>query len=517
MTTTLSCAECGTRAEPGQSFCDACGGVLSWTERSGTRSDAGTAGPAPVAEPAAPHAPAEHAAPHAPSAPYTPPPAAAPPEQNGPAQHGGPGQYGSPASYGGPGQYGGNPGHPGAAGPEYGRDAAAPQAAAPPAPAPGPQPSDTSGQPHRTPGSAPPPAGAGAPAGPADGWVAYGPQADADTAPLPPQGTDAAGQPPYPGYGAAPTGPSAPAGAYGAAADGAMADRARQLLVPVADPGPAAQSPVAPVLPGRPEPRRPQAVQTPGQEFGVQGGLPCPWCGTPNRVDRHFCARCAMPMTREEQQSVARLPWWRRLFRRGGETPWAGDRPRLRRTFDRILGWLGAAIVLGLLIALAVNIPQGVQAARDHFAKRAPVAPDSVTASRSYPDHSPQLAFDKLNNTWWGPGVSDSGQGQWIEARFKEPTRLLDLLITPGVSIREDQISKSALPHQVTVTITTADGKTVKRELTLDQGAGGQPRAFKVGDVTAVRFTIDSAYAASGKKQVAIAEIEFFGPSHSNS
>ncbi|MGW3852538.1 hypothetical protein ACWD74_36630, partial [Streptomyces fagopyri] len=25
-----ACAECGTRAEPGQSFCDACGAVLDW-------------------------------------------------------------------------------------------------------------------------------------------------------------------------------------------------------------------------------------------------------------------------------------------------------------------------------------------------------------------------------------------------------------------------------------------------------------------------------------------------------
>ncbi|MEV5865886.1 zinc-ribbon domain-containing protein, partial [Streptomyces tendae] len=30
--TTQNCAECGTRAEPGQSFCDACGAVLSWDQ-----------------------------------------------------------------------------------------------------------------------------------------------------------------------------------------------------------------------------------------------------------------------------------------------------------------------------------------------------------------------------------------------------------------------------------------------------------------------------------------------------
>lgn len=34
--TTQNCAECGTRAEPGQSFCDSCGAVLGW-DRAGAR------------------------------------------------------------------------------------------------------------------------------------------------------------------------------------------------------------------------------------------------------------------------------------------------------------------------------------------------------------------------------------------------------------------------------------------------------------------------------------------------
>ena len=40
--TTQNCAECGTRAEPGQSFCDACGAVLSWTDRAPARAGATT-------------------------------------------------------------------------------------------------------------------------------------------------------------------------------------------------------------------------------------------------------------------------------------------------------------------------------------------------------------------------------------------------------------------------------------------------------------------------------------------
>ncbi|MGW0577586.1 NADase-type glycan-binding domain-containing protein, partial [Streptomyces sp. NPDC002920] len=309
----------------------------------------------------------------------------------------------------------------------------------------------------------------------------------------------------------APT-PPTPAPALG----DTMAARARSLLVPVADaqePAPAPPS-VAPVLPGVPVADRPQ-VRAPGPVLGEENGVACPWCATPNRPDRHFCVRCAMPMTLEDRSSI-RLPWWRRLFNGSGETPWAGDRPRLRRTFDRIVTWVMAAVILTLLIIAGVNTPDAIQATRDHFAKRSPVPPDSVSASRSYPGHKPDLAFDRINNSWWGPGVSEAGEGQWIEANFEQPTRLLDVIITSGTSVRPDKLSESTLPHRLKATVTLKDGKTETRELTLDPSAGGQRRTFRVGEVTKVRFTIESAYSPTPDKQVSIAEIEFFGPSSAN-
>lgn len=181
------------------------------------------------------------------------------------------------------------------------------------------------------------------------------------------------------------------------------------------------------------------------------------------------------------------------------------------------MNWVVGAVVLGLLVFAAMNTGTAVQAVQDHFSKRAPVGPDSVKASRSFPGHGAALAFDKLNNTWWGPGVSQSGEGEWLEARFEQPTRLLDLVITPGVSTHADQLSQSALPHRIEARITTSNGRTSTRFLTLDQGAGGQRREFRVGDVTKVRFIIRSAYGASADKQVSIAEIEFFGRSNANS
>ncbi|MDX2726712.1 zinc ribbon domain-containing protein, partial [Streptomyces scabiei] len=296
------------------------------------------------------------------------------------------------------------------------------------------------------------------------------------------------------------------------------ADRARSLLVPVADPEPRApaEPAVAPVLPGRPDVQRPQ-VRTPGPEFGTDGGVPCPWCGTPTRPDRHFCARCAMPMA-GRAETPGRLPWWRRLLiGRDTQTPWAGDRPRLRRGFGAILNWVVAAVVLTLVVTLAFKADDGYRAARDHFAKRASVVPDTFKASRSFPGHKPDLAFDTYSNTWWGPGVTQSGEGEWLEAHFEEPIRLLDVVITPGVSKQADQRSESARPHRIEATVTAADGSKSTRMLTLDQAAGGQSRKFRVGDAKSVRFTIRSSYGADDKKQVAIAEIEFFGRSNSNS
>ncbi|MFE2553763.1 zinc ribbon domain-containing protein [Streptomyces sp. NPDC059355] len=489
--TTQNCPECGTRAEPGQSFCDACGAVLGWDQ-----SAARAARPADSSSHL--HGPAADGA--------RPPHEAARPARTAPdARRTGGSDTGTPAHAGTP------------AGPA---DAARPGGAAPGS---GGSRGLTSVQQGTvSPGTPASPEGPGTAGGPgraeSGGAGSAGP-ARRDV----PSPQDSASP-----EGAAPSGPaptaSAPAGHAPAAPaphplSDTMSDRARSLLVPVADTDAPSPSPAAaaPVLPGRPDTERP-AVRAPGQQPGVDGGPPCPWCSTPNRADRHYCVRCAMPLAETgEATAPGRAPWWRRLFDgRHRETPWAGDRPRLRRVFDRIGTWIALAVVVTLAILGFVYLPAGIQATLDHFAKRAPVAPDRIAASRSYPGHQPELVFDKRSNTWWGPGVSQSGQGEWIEATFSEPTRLLDLIITPGVSARADKTGESALPHRVTATITGKDGKVTTRRLTLDQGAGGQRRPFPVGEVTKVRFTVDSSHTTSADKQVAIAEIEFFGPSNAN-
>lgn len=375
-----------------------------------------------------------------------------------------------------------------------------------PRPAPAPPERGREPRPEREPAPGPKPErepdpGAGAGTGTGAGTVGGGPDDAAGTVPLP-RAADGA------------NGPHEGGADVTAAGAGTESERARALLVPVADPqGPPDPPPsVAPVLPGRPAPARPE-VRVPGAPE-VTGGVACPWCGTPNQPDRHFCGRCAMPMTRGPE-NPARRPWWRRLLdHRNREAPWAGDRPRLRRQLGRILRWGAGAVVLALVVTALFRVGDAVQGVRDHFAKRVLVAPNSVTASRSDAHHGPRLAFDEVSNTWWGPGVAQSGAGQWLEARFQEPVRLLDIGITPGESTHADTLSKSALPQRVEADVTMDDGRTVTTYLTLDQGSGFQHRSFRYKNVTRVRLTLRSAYGISGTKQVAIAEVEFFGPSH---
>ena len=112
-----------------------------------------------------------------------------------------------------------------------------------------------------------------------------------------------------------------------------------------------------------------------------------------------------------------------------------------------------------------------------------------------------------------GTALDDGNGCGWREARFEEPTRLLDVVITPGVSKNADQRAESARPHRIEAKITAADGSVSTKTLVLDQSAGGQRRKFRVGEAETVRFTVLSAYGADAKKQVAIAEIEFFGRS----
>ncbi|MFD7107182.1 NADase-type glycan-binding domain-containing protein [Streptomyces celluloflavus] len=449
---TTACPDCGTPArQTGQSFCDSCGAFLRWdTPTRPSGADTATPGAAPGA--ASGTAPGPAPADDDPTLPIPATPA------DGPAPA-------TPAT-----------GHP--APPPH------PATAMPPA----------AGPVDSAPSFGPPPPSFGPP-------PAYGPPPGAD--PRQPHGATGG-----PGYGPA-TGAPGPAASGHHSEEPPMSPPAtgtplsdtavRALLVPVPEASPAAP-PQAPgtVLPGRPEAARPQ-VRTPHAAVGPEQGPPCPGCGTPNEPRRYFCRSCTSLL-----KDRGELP---------AEGPYAGQRPRLGRGRSRwIVRVAVAAGVAALVVGGIFGGPPAARAVQDHFAKRVPVHPTTWKASHSDAKQGPDRAFDGYSNTWWGTGYSGSAAGQWLEAGFGQPTDLLAVLITPGTSPRAAQAAAQARPQEFDLIVTDSAGKAYTSHHRINDG-GVQRLDVRVRDATTVRLVLRAAYGATGNKEVAIAELEFFGRS----
>lgn len=446
-----ACPECGA-ASQGESFCDSCGAPLRDQRLSGEREQAaaGPAGPGSIAAALNPGAvvPPERPVAQRP-APQQPVPQRPVPQQPVPRE---------PAPAAGP-----------------------PAASAPAAPRPAPVSAPA--------GSARPPMPGAAPHA--------GPPVD-DTLRLPPASASAD---------VAVTG-TRPVERY---EDQAAADRARALLVPVADPrGRQDTGRVVPVLPGMPTPQ-PPAVR--GQrDMSRLVGVPCPWCSTPNPMDRHFCQRCALPLG-DQPISPRRRPWWRRMLDwRHREPPYAGQRPRLRRGTGRLVRYGVWGVVIAALVVLGLREAKpATMTVEDHFMHPVSTGPSGMTASREDPRHPVADLHDDYNNTWWGSGLTGDAAGVHLDATFDQPVDLLDVVITSGAGTQPDVFAGESRPQAIDLTLYRADGTTSTSHVTLADTPGPQVFAVRGDDVTHVRFTIESSYnaAASPSTEVAIAEIEF--------
>jgi hypothetical protein len=289
--------------------------------------------------------------------------------------------------------------------------------------------------------------------------------------------------------------------------------RARELIVPVADRTPVER--IVPVPPGMPEPARP-TVRTP-QLHEVTGGIPCPWCSTPNPVDRHFCRRCAMSLA-AHPGGPKRKRWWRRLVDwRRRPIPFAGQRPRLRHGIGRLLRWtIGFAVLVLVFVEIDLHAANAVMDVEDHFATPTEIHPTSWYGPDSQAQHPVTNLSDAYNTTWWGSSEQGNSQNVKLEATFTQPIDLLDLIITPGAGINPDTFNEQSRPETIKVTLLKTDGSTAQTTVTFNDSVG--PETFKVrgNDVSHIVFTIESAYVADGPvatTYVAITQIEFFARS----
>ncbi|MFT7840446.1 zinc-ribbon domain-containing protein [Saccharothrix sp. BKS2] len=249
---------------------------------------------------------------------------------------------------------------------------------------------------------------------------------------------------------------------------------------------------LGPVLPGRPEARRPLPSTGPGVAVD---GPPCPVCGTTNPPGRRFCRRCATPL-------LPAGPAARAARRRG--------RPRRRGDTSRWLRRLAALLVVAALVVAGVLFaPRAVglfEDLRDRLAKPAPIAPARTSATVEVPDHPAAAAVDGLSNRYWGaPAVGDA-----VEFTFDRPFRLLSVVVHTGASAQPEQFREQARPTALDVVVTSAGGATRTIAVALNDQPGPQRTDTGISEVVAVRLVVTSAAGLGAGRHVALGEVEFF-------
>lgn len=284
---------------------------------------------------------------------------------------------------------------------------------------------------------------------------------------------------------------------------------AEALVVPVDQ----ARQPSA-QQPARPRPAAPPRKPTAPPEPLNPGDLVCGSCGAGNNPSRKFCRRCGKDLA---DATVAKVPWWRRLFRRRPKVKEAGSRPkvhadrrRLRAKPFAVLGLLAALGIGGFFLRdLAIG---GVEAVRDRIEGVERSSPDGIAASSSQPGHEARLARDGTSNKYWAPAPSGPGEGEYLEATFDPPVRLVYLLVTPGVTAEDEELFlRQGRPSELRIVIDREGDSTAVEVVHLENKRGAVRIAIGESNVTKVRLEIREAYdGLADDARTAIAEVEFF-------
>ena len=255
-------------------------------------------------------------------------------------------------------------------------------------------------------------------------------------------------------------------------------ERARELIVPLAEQ-------VDPVLPGRPEPPRPEARPAMATE---ESGTTCWNCGVGNRSDRRFCRNCGVDL------SAAPAP---------APAPAGNRRPAPSRRWW-VLGI--SALVLAGLVVLGVLLLPDLLARPDVV-----VPPIQAVASQEDPEHPPASAVDDRAESWWGTGADQDPAGAALTVTFGEPFDLHSTRIVPGVSDRDEDRENQHRPQQIDVTVEDEHGREQTFSVRLEDG-GPQVIPTPVDATTRVTVVVRSAYTSGRGNQVAISDIRFRGP-----
>ncbi|KQO96754.1 zinc ribbon domain-containing protein [Leifsonia sp. Leaf264] len=280
-----------------------------------------------------------------------------------------------------------------------------------------------------------------------------------------------------------------------ASPDPQRAEAAQPAPVPPAEARqPAASQPAA-------APRKPQRPQVRAEDAPKPGDVVCPTCGAGNAPGRNYCRRCATQLTATQNRSLD-----------PSAQPKAGARPVAKRSRVR-----PAFVVVPILLLVLLGVgwlsrdwlASAAASVIDKVAASTPVRPVSVAASSSADGRGPELAFDGFSNTSWAPGPAGAGAGEFLEATFAKPFRLVYLQMIPGASSKPADFLADGRPDTMLLTMTLADGSTVEKTVTVADKPGNQQFDVGIDDVSAVRFTIGTGHGVTDATRVAVAEVEF--------
>jgi hypothetical protein len=138
-----------------------------------------------------------------------------------------------------------------------------------------------------------------------------------------------------------------------------------------------------------------------------------------------------------------------------------------------------------------------------------PLRPTGTAASSAGTGTPASRIIDGAINRYWAP--TGKAAGAWVEVSYDKPVRVLDIVVTPGISKEQDKFLTVGRPSELDVVATRRDGKTVEKVLHLRDEPGGQTFKFQAPDSVRLRLTVRSTYGPRSAPAVAIGEVEFFG------
>jgi hypothetical protein len=254
------------------------------------------------------------------------------------------------------------------------------------------------------------------------------------------------------------------------------------------------------------------------------GDLICGACGEGNLPTRKFCGRCGESLATAE---VARMPWWRRLFRRRGAKVVAanrrpGQRPggrssglgqvlrRIYRTGRLVIAVivLAAGVLYGAYPPFRTEVNNQVAAVKDKVTSKVnqvyvPVHAVKIDTNAQDPGHPAAAAFDEALNTYWLAPAAP-GQNPTVTLTFGHPVTLERMIVHSGAS---DGYTAHGRPSLLLLVFSNQESDTINLQDTAKQQTVTITHALQV---SSMQIQVAESYAGGTPPDMAIAEIELF-------